>query len=179
MKVIDRTALILDIFALHARTREGKVQVELAQLNYLLPRLRGWGEAMSPARGRHRHPRSAARPRWRSTASTSAGGSRSSGATSEDLAETRDVKRARRQDNRVPQVAIAGYTNAGKSTLLNQLTGARRGGRRPAVRDARPDDAAARAAGWPPGDDLSDTVGFVEQAARTTSSRRSVRRWKR
>src|SRR5439155_8640052 len=46
-KVIDRTALILDIFALHARSREGKAQVELAQLNYLLPRLRGWGEAMS------------------------------------------------------------------------------------------------------------------------------------
>ena len=47
VKVIDRTALILDIFALHARSREGKAQVELAQLNYLLPRLRGWGEAMS------------------------------------------------------------------------------------------------------------------------------------
>src|SRR5207244_10053344 len=47
VKVVDRTALILDIFALHAHTREGKAQVELAQLNYLLPRLRGWGEAMS------------------------------------------------------------------------------------------------------------------------------------
>ena len=51
VKVIDRTALILDIFALHARSREGKAQVELAQLNYLLPRLRGWGEAMSRAGG--------------------------------------------------------------------------------------------------------------------------------
>ncbi len=56
VKVIDRTALILDIFALHARTREGKAQVELAQLNYLLPRLRGWGEALSRLGRRHRHP---------------------------------------------------------------------------------------------------------------------------
>src|ERR671922_2170447 len=123
VKVIDRTALILDIFALHARSREGKAQVELAQLNYLLPRLRGWGEAMSRLGGGI--------------------GTRGPGETKmevdrqhirrriaklrrdiDDLTRTRDLKRARRQDSGVPQVAIAGYTNAGKSTLMTRLTGA-------------------------------------------------------
>ncbi|MFM7719026.1 MAG: GTPase HflX [Actinomycetota bacterium] len=120
-KVIDRTALILDIFALHARSREGKAQVELAQLNYLLPRLRGWGEAMSRLGGGI--------------------GTRGPGETKlevdrqhirrritrlrddlKDLARTRDVKRSGRIRSGIPQVAIAGYTNAGKSTLLNALT---------------------------------------------------------
>ena len=123
VKVIDRTALILDIFALHARSREGKAQVELAQLNYLLPRLRGWGEAMSRLGGGI--------------------GTRGPGETKMEvdrqhirrriaklrrdiktLAKTRDLKRARRQDSGVPQIAIAGYTNAGKSTLMKRLTGA-------------------------------------------------------
>jgi GTP-binding protein HflX len=123
VKVIDRTALILDIFALHARSREGKAQVELAQLNYLLPRLRGWGEAMSRLGGGI--------------------GTRGTGETKlevdrqhinrrlaklrrdlRSLARTRETKRARRQNSGVPQVAIAGYTNAGKSTLMNQMTGA-------------------------------------------------------
>jgi GTPase len=123
VKVIDRTALILDIFALHARSREGKAQVELAQLNYLLPRLRGWGEAMSRLGGGI--------------------GTRGPGETKmevdrqhirrriaklrrdiDDLSRTRDLKRARRQDSGVPQVAITGYTNAGKSTLMKRLTGA-------------------------------------------------------
>ena len=123
VKVIDRTALILDIFALHARSKEGKAQVELAQLNYLLPRLRGWGEAMSRLGGGI--------------------GTRGPGETKlevdrqhirrriaklrrdvKDLRRTRDVKRARRQGSNVPQIAIAGYTNAGKSTLMRRLTGA-------------------------------------------------------
>jgi GTPase len=123
VKVIDRTALILDIFALHARSREGKAQVELAQLNYLLPRLRGWGEAMSRLGGGI--------------------GTRGPGETKLEvdrqhlqrritrlrrdirtMAKTRDTKRARRQDSGVPQASIAGYTNAGKSTLMNRLTGA-------------------------------------------------------
>jgi GTPase len=124
VKVIDRTALILDIFALHARSREGKAQVELAQLNYLLPRLRGWGEAMSRAGG---------------GIGTRMGGGETKLEVDRqhirrriaklrrdirDLAKVRDVKRASRQRSNVPQVAIAGYTNAGKSTLMNLLTGA-------------------------------------------------------
>ncbi len=120
VKVVDRTALILDIFALHARSREGKAQVELAQLNYLLPRLRGWGEAMSRLGGGI--------------------GTRGPGETKlevdrqhirrrisklrkdlKDLARTREVKRSGRERSGVPQIAIAGYTNAGKSTLMNAL----------------------------------------------------------
>ena len=83
VKVIDRTALILDIFALHAHTREGKAQVELAQLNYLLPRLRGWGEAMSRLGRRASAPGSAAgRDEARDgPPAHPAGGSRSSAAT--------------------------------------------------------------------------------------------------
>ncbi len=123
VKVVDRTALILDIFALHARSREGKAQVELAQLNYLLPRLRGWGEAMSRLGGGI--------------------GTRGPGETKMEvdrqhirrriaklrrdikaMAATRETKRARRQDSGVPQASIAGYTNAGKSTLMNAVTGA-------------------------------------------------------
>src|SRR6266516_6850939 len=123
VKVLDRTALILDIFALHARSGEGKLQVELAQLNYLLPRLRGWGEAMSRLGGGI--------------------GTRGPGETKleidrqhirrriaklrrdvKDLRKVRDVKRAQRQRSSIPQIAIVGYTNAGKSTLMRRLTGA-------------------------------------------------------
>ena len=123
VKVIDRTALILDIFALHARSREGKAQVELAQLNYLLPRLRGWGEAMSRlgggigTRGPGETKMEVDRQHIR----------RRIAKLSRDiktLAKTRDLKRSRRQDSGIPQVAIVGYTNAGKSTLMNRLTGA-------------------------------------------------------
>ena len=122
VKVIDRTALILDIFALHARSREGKIQVELAQLSYLLPRLRGWGEAMSRSGG---------------GIGTRFGGGETKLEIDrqhirrrisklrkdlKDLARTRDVKRSSRERSGVPQVAIVGYTNAGKSTLMNALT---------------------------------------------------------
>ena len=123
VKVIDRTALILDIFALHARSREGKVQVELAQLNYLLPRLRGWGEAMSRlgggigTRGPGETKMEVDRQHIRRRISKLRRDIR-------DMGRTRDVKRARRKNNHVTQIAIAGYTNAGKSTLLNRLTGA-------------------------------------------------------
>ncbi|HZM79164.1 MAG TPA: GTPase HflX [Candidatus Limnocylindrales bacterium] len=130
VKVIDRTALILDIFAQHAKSREGKAQVELAQLQYLVPRLRGWGEALSRQAG--------------GSASGNGGvGLRGPGETKletdrrrirtriaklkrdiEGMRTIRDIKRSRRQRRAVPAVAIAGYTNAGKSSLLNRLTGA-------------------------------------------------------
>jgi len=130
VKVIDRTALILDIFAQHAKSKEGKAQVELAQLQYLLPRLRGWGEAMSRQAG--------------GSASGNGGvGLRGPGETKLEtdrrrintriaklkreirgMATIRQTKRAGRRERRVPSVAIAGYTNAGKSSLINRLTGA-------------------------------------------------------
>jgi GTP-binding protein HflX len=128
-KVIDRTVLILDIFAQHATSREGKAQVELAQLNYMLPRLRGWGESLT-----------------RVGSGMGAGGpigTRGPGETKMevdrrrirrritklrrdlvDMARTRDVKRRGRERAAIPAVALVGYTNAGKSTLLNRLSGA-------------------------------------------------------
>ncbi|HJP65231.1 MAG TPA: GTPase HflX [Actinomycetota bacterium] len=123
VKVLDRTALILDIFALHARSGEGKAQVELAQLNYLLPRLRGWGEAMSrlgggigtrgPGETKLEIDRQHIRRRIAKLRRDIA-----------DLARTRGVKRANRERSGIPQVALVGYTNAGKSTLMNALTDA-------------------------------------------------------
>ena len=130
VKVIDRTAVILDIFSQHAKSREGKAQVELAQLEYLLPRLRGWGESMSRQAGGQ-------------VGSGGAGmGSRGPGETKieldrrrihtrmaklrkqiQQMAPARAAKRANRKRGEVPSVAIAGYTNAGKSSLLNRLTG--------------------------------------------------------
>ena len=123
-KVIDRTALILDIFAQHATSREGKAQVELAQLNYLLPRLRGWGESlnrMGGGIGTRRGPGETKmevdrrRIRRRITRLRR---------DLQELARTRDVKRHGREQAGLPGVALAGYTNAGKSTLLNRLSGA-------------------------------------------------------
>src|SRR6185503_6312757 len=130
VKVIDRTALILDIFAQHARSRDGKAQVELAQLSYLLPRLRGWGEALSRQVG------------GRAAGGVGIGG-RGPGETKIELdrrrirermaklrrqisgmSTSRDTMRYQRQRREVPAVAIAGYTNAGKSSLLNRITGA-------------------------------------------------------
>ena len=128
VKVIDRTALILDIFAQHAKSREGRAQVELAQLQYLLPRLRGWGESMSRQAGGQ-------------AAGGQGMGSRGPGETKIELDRRRintriaklkrdiagmkthrDTSRSSRLNHGVPSVAIAGYTNAGKSTLLNRLT---------------------------------------------------------
>jgi GTPase len=123
-KVIDRTALILDIFAQHATSREGKAQVELAQLNYLLPRLRGWGESlnrMGGGIGTRRGPGETKmevdrrRIRRRITRLRR---------DLEEMAKTRDVERRGREQAGLPGVALAGYTNAGKSTLLNRLSGA-------------------------------------------------------
>ena len=166
VKVIDRTALILDIFAQHARSKEGKAQVELAQLQYLVPRLRGWGESLSRQAGGR-------------VAGGGGIGTRGPGETKietdrrriraritklkrelTEMSVGREVQRGQRRRGAVPSVAIAGYTNAGKSSLLNRLTGA----------DVLVDDSlfatldpAVRKARTPAGRPftLTDTVGFV------------------
>ena len=131
VKVIDRTALILDIFAQHARSREGKAQVELAQLQYLIPRLRGWGESLSRQAGGRaggagggvglRGPGETKLETDRRRISKRASKLRKEIAAMDTIRET---KRSRRLANAVPSVAIVGYTNAGKSSLLNAITGA-------------------------------------------------------
>ncbi len=168
VKVIDRTALILDIFAQHAKSKEGKAQVELAQLQYLLPRLRGWGESMSRQAGGQ-------------AAGGQGMGSRGPGETKieldrrrinqrmaklrreiREMKTARDTKRSGRRAHEVPGVAIAGYTNAGKSSLLNRLTGAGVlvenqlfATLDPTVRRAETEDGRLYT--------LADTVGFVRQ----------------
>ncbi len=169
VKVIDRTAVILDIFSQHAKSREGKAQVELAQLQYLLPRLRGWGESMSRQAGGQ-------------VGSGGAGmGSRGPGETKMELdrrkihtrmaklrkqiqgmAPAREAKRANRKRGEVPSVAIAGYTNAGKSSLLNRLTGTQELVQNQlfatldtAVRHSETDDGRSFT--------FTDTVGFVRE----------------
>ena len=130
VKVVDRTALILDIFAQHAKSREGQAQVELAQLSYMKQRLRGWGGNLSRQAGGR-------------VAGGAGIGGRGPGETkietdrrrintkiaklNRDLKHmkvTRDAKRSERRRNQIPSVAIAGYTNAGKSSLLNRVTSA-------------------------------------------------------
>ncbi len=166
VKVIDRTALILDIFAQHAKSREGKAQVELAQLQYMLPRLRGWGESLSRQAGGR----------------VAGGGGIGTRGPGETKIETdrrrirtrisrlrgeiagfktgRQVQRHQRKRNAVPSVVIAGYTNAGKSSLLNALTGAG-----VLVEDAlfATLDPTVRRGKTPNGRPftLTDTVGFV------------------
>ncbi|BBX17280.1 GTPase HflX [Mycolicibacterium duvalii] len=131
VKVIDRTALILDIFAQHATSREGKAQVSLAQMEYMLPRLRGWGESMSRQAG------------GRAGGAGGGVGTRGPGETKietdrrrirermaklrrdiKEMKKIRDTQRSGRRRSDVASVAIVGYTNAGKSSLLNALTGA-------------------------------------------------------
>ena len=166
VKVVDRTALILDIFAQHAKSREGKAQVELAQLEYLLPRLRGWGESMSRQAGGR-------------VAGGAGIGARGPGETKIELdrrrirrrmaklrreisamAPSREVKRGSRRRGPIPSAAIAGYTNAGKSSLMNRLTGAGLmvqdalfATLDPTVRRAETSDGRLYT--------LTDTVGFV------------------
>lgn len=164
VKVVDRTWLILDIFAKHAKSREGKIQVSLAQMQYMLPRLRGWGETLS-----------------RQTASGGSPGigTRGPGETKletdrrrihhqmtklrkdlKDLAKSRDVQRSSRRSGNTLSVSIAGYTNAGKSSLLNRITGAG-----VLVEDAlfATLDPTVRKTQLPSGRSItiSDTVGFV------------------
>lgn len=168
VKVVDRTALILDIFAQHAKSREGKAQVALAQMQYMLPRLRGWGQSLSRQMG--------------GGGSSGSGGGMATRGPGETKIETdrrrirekmakmrreiadmktgRDIKRQERRRNKVPSVAIAGYTNAGKSSLLNRLTGAG-----VLVENAlfATLDPTVRRAETPSGRlyTLADTVGFV------------------
>ena len=167
VKVVDRTAIILDIFAQHAKSREGKAQVELAQLEYLLPRLRGWGESMSRQAG--------------GQVGGGVGiGSRGPGETKieldrrrintrmaklrkqiKEMAPARATMRSARSKNQIPAVSIAGYTNAGKSSLLNRIT---RAGvlvenalfatLDPTVRKTQTSDGREYT--------LADTVGFVK-----------------
>ena len=162
VKVVDRTALILDIFAQHAKSREGKAQVELAQMSYLLPRLRGWGDSLS-----------------RQSGGTGGIGGRGPGETKietdrrrindkmaklrreiKEMKTARDTMRQERRKNNIPSVAIAGYTNAGKSSLMNRLTNAGVlvenalfATLDPTVRKATTHDGRVFT--------LSDTVGFV------------------
>lgn len=166
VKVVDRTALILDIFAQHAKSKEGKAQVELAQIAYLLPRLRGWGDSLSRQVG------------GRAAGGAGIGG-RGPGETKietdrrrirdkmaklrKEIAEmkvSRDTKRQERRRFNIPSVAITGYTNAGKSSLLNKLTNAGVlvenalfATLDPTVRKTQSSDGRVYT--------LSDTVGFV------------------
>jgi GTP-binding protein HflX len=165
--VLDRTIVILNIFADHAASREGKAQVELAQLSYLLPRLRGWGQALSRQAG--------------GGATGGSGPLRGPGETQlevdrrklmrrinklrselKEAGKTRELKAKDRRRHNVPTVALVGYTNAGKSTLLNRMTGANvhvadqlfatldTTARRLELPDARPAV-------------ITDTVGFVKK----------------
>jgi len=167
VKVVDRTALILDIFAQHAKSREGRAQVELAQLQYQKQRLRGWGGNLSRQAGGR-------------VGSEGGGiGGRGPGETKletdrrrindkiaklgrelKQMGRTRETKKSQRRRNEVPAVAIAGYTNAGKSSLLNAMTDA----------DALVENAlfatldpTTRRTETPDGRvyTLTDTVGFV------------------
>jgi GTPase len=166
VKVIDRTALILDIFAQHARSKEGKAQVELAQLEYLLPRLRGWGESLSRQAGGRVAGGGGIGTRGPGETKIETDRRRIRARTTKlrrqiaEMSVGREVQRRRRHRREVPAVAIAGYTNAGKSSLLNRLTGAG-----VLVDDSlfATLDPAVRRARTPSGRwfTLTDTVGFV------------------
>ena len=166
VKVIDRTWLILDIFAQHATSREGKAQVELAQMTYMLPRLRGWGESLSRQGGGAGGSSGGVGTRGPGETKIETDRRRIRNRKSKLAAEiklmktARETKRQERERHSVPSVAIAGYTNAGKSSLLNRLTGAG-----VLVENAlfATLDPTVRKAQTPSGRDftLTDTVGFV------------------
>ena len=130
VKVVDRTALILDIFAQHARSREGKAQVELAQMTYMLPRLRGWGESLSRQAGGRVGGGAGIGGRGPGETKIETDRRRIRDRMSKlrreliDMKTARLTKRQERTRYSIPSVAITGYTNAGKSSLLNRLTGA-------------------------------------------------------
>jgi GTP-binding protein HflX len=159
VKVIDRTALILDIFAQHAKSREGKAQVELAQMTYLLPRLRGWGDSLSRQAGGigGRGPGETKIETDRRRINDKMAKLRKE---IKEMKTSRDTKRQDRHRHNIPSVVIAGYTNAGKSSLMNKLTNAGVlvenalfATLDPTVRQATASDGRIYT--------LSDTVGFV------------------
>ncbi|MGC5323980.1 GTPase HflX [Brevibacillus sp. SYSU BS000544] len=159
-KVIDRTQLILDIFAGRAHSSEGKIQVELAQYNYLLPRLAGQGKQMSRlgagigTRGPGESKLETDRRHIRKRISELK-------AQLEDVARTRNLHRERRKKNQAFEIALVGYTNAGKSTLLNSLTNA---GTLQEDKLFATLDPTTRQLILPSGTDvlLTDTVGFIQ-----------------
>ena len=161
VKVLDRTTLILDIFAGRAVTKEGKLQVELAQLRYRMTRLTGQGTSLSRlgggigTRGPGESKLETDRRRIRTRIS-------SLKQEVEDLARHRNVTREMRRKNKVPVVAIVGYTNAGKSTLLNKLTNA---GVLSEDKLFATLDPTTRAVSLPGGETvlLTDTVGFIHK----------------
>ncbi|MFD7629928.1 GTPase HflX [Streptomyces sp. NPDC059851] len=163
VKVVDRTALILDIFAQHAKSREGKAQVALAQMQYMLPRLRGWGQSLSRQMGGGSGGMATRGPGETKIETDRRRIREKMAKMRREIAEMktgRDIKRQERRRNKVPSVAIAGYTNAGKSSLLNRLTGAG-----VLVENAlfATLDPTVRRAETPSGRvyTLADTVGFV------------------
>jgi len=164
-KIVDRTQLILDIFARRARTREGKLQVELAQLKYLLPRLVGAGDALSRlgggigTRGPGETKLETDRRRIRSRIHAISG-------DIEGVRRRRAQLRERRRKASVPTVALVGYTNAGKTTLFNVLTRAQAEASNalfvtldPLVRQMRLPDSRELL--------VSDTVGFIDRLPHT------------
>ena len=128
VQVIDRAGLILDIFAQRARTKEGRLQVELAQYKYLLPRLTGmWGHLVRQTASGGKSPIGTRGPGETQLETDRRHIRRKIAKLTEDLQEVRRIRavqRDRREKNEVPVVAIVGYTNAGKSTLMNTLTDA-------------------------------------------------------
>jgi GTP-binding protein HflX len=162
LKIIDRTGLILDIFAQHARSSEGKLQVELAQLDYRLPRLRGWGEVLSRIGGgigTRRGPGESALEVERRAIVRRIQRVKDD---IEELSRRRRLKRKARNRSGTTIVALVGYTNAGKSTLLSKLTDSK------ALIEDRlfsTLDPVTRRLALPAGRDalLTDTVGFVQK----------------
>lgn len=161
VKVLDRTALILDIFAQRAQSREGRLQVELAQMAYQLPRLTGHGVSMSrlgggigtrgPGETRLEMDRRRIRRRMSDLRHEIA-----------ELGSQRELRRSRREKNRIPVVALVGYTNAGKSTMLNTLSGASVLAEDKLFATL---DPVVRTVKFPTGGEflLVDTVGFISK----------------
>ncbi len=161
VRVIDRTALILDIFARHAQSREGKLQVELAQLKYELPRIFGQGKDLS-RQGSGTIARGPGETKLESDKRRIRRRIYELGEELKTVEKQRGLRRERRQKEAVARIALVGYTNAGKSTLLNALTGA---GVLAEDKLFATLDPVVRQVALPNGSQalLSDTVGFINK----------------